>query len=260
MTTLSKLNQYLEEFLFFDKKMDLSKIDPYMTNGLMVKGKEEVKKIGFGVSASLAVFEKALNSKCDAVVVHHSFNLPSYNHYDETFQNRIGFLINNRISLFGFHFLLDVHPEVGNNVQILRTIGAKPVSGYFHRGSPWGWIGDLPNNIELRSIEEKLKPHLSSRSITYAFGSQSVKRIVAISGKGAPIASDMQYLIDEKIDLYITGEVHEWNREMFREAKINFIAGGHYHTEKFGVKALMGKVKNHFSDLQTEWIELENEI
>ncbi len=257
---IQSLKDFLDNYLYFDKSLDLSKIDPYMTNGLMVKGRNEVKKIGFGVSASMSLFEKSLNAKCDAVIVHHSFNLPSHNRYDELFQSRIGFLVKNEISLFGFHFLLDAHPEVGNNVQILKTIGANPFSFYLHRGSPWGWIGELAEDNELSIIEKKLKTYLSPRLIVYKFGPKQVERIIAVSGKGAPIAADMQYLIDEKIDLYITGEAHEWNREMFREAKINFIAGGHYHSEKFGVKALMEKVKNNFPDVEVEWLELENEV
>ncbi len=260
MIKLSELQQYLDNFLNFDRKLDIPRIDPYMTNGLMVKGRSDVKKIGFGVSASLALFEKALNSECDAVIVHHSFNLPSHNRYDELFQSRIGYLVKNEISLFGYHFLLDAHPEIGNNVQILKKIGATQVFEYLHHGSPWGWIGELAKNNDISSIEKKLKIYLSPRLIVYKFGPKQVERIVAVSGKGAPIASDMQFLIDKKIDLYITGEAHEWNREMFRETKINFIAGGHYATEIFGIKALMDKVKEQFTGVQTEWIELENEI
>ena len=87
-----------------------------------------------------------------------------------------------------------------------------------------------------------------------------MKKIVAVSGKGAPHPSDMTYLINENIDLFITGEVHEWNRELFRETGINFIAGGHYHTEMFGIKALMAKVKKDLPQITSVWLELDNEI
>ncbi|MBI5452584.1 Nif3-like dinuclear metal center hexameric protein [Candidatus Gottesmanbacteria bacterium] len=260
MIKLFALEKFLDDYLYFDRKLDIAKIDPYMANGLMVRGREEIKKIGFGVSASLDLFEKAKETNCDAVIVHHAFNLPPYNRYDKIFQSRIGFLLKNEISLFGYHFLLDAHPEVGNNVQILKVLGAKPVKQFFHHGNPWGWIGELVIDEDLTKIENKLKPFLSKRSINYHFGPQKVKRIVAISGKGAPIASAMQDLINDNIDLYITGEVHEWNRELFREAKINFIAGGHYATEVFGVKALMRKVKEKFPELGTEWLEVYNDV
>ena len=49
--SISSLQKYLDDYLYFDKKMDISKIDLYMANGLVVRGKEAVRKIGFGVSA-----------------------------------------------------------------------------------------------------------------------------------------------------------------------------------------------------------------
>lgn len=260
MITLSVLQTFLNEYLFYDKSLDVEKIDPYMTNGLMVRGKEMVSKIGFGVSASLELFGKAKETHCDAIIVHHSFNLPPINRYDEIFQNRIGFLIKNKISLFGYHFLLDAHPEIGNNVEILKTIGAKPSKPFFHHQDPWGWIGEFGNGEDLNVVEKKLNLYLSKRSVIYPYGNMKIEKVVAISGKGAPIASAMQELIEEKIDLYITGEVHEWNRELFKEAKINFIAGGHYATEVFGIKALMEKVADKFPEINTEWLEVYNEV
>lgn len=260
MIFLKNLQKYLNDYLYFDKNLDLSKVDPHMTNGIMVRGCEEVVKIGFGVSASISLFEKAKDERCNVVIVHHSFNLPPFNRHDEIFQNRFGYLVKNEISLFGYHFLLDAHPEVGNNVEILKAIGAKTRKPFIHHGNPWGWIGELENARGLNSIENKLKPFLSQRSIIYPFGNKEIKKVVTISGKGAPIAGAMQNLIDEKIDLYITGEVHEWNRELFREAKINFIAGGHYNTEEFGIKALMNKVSEKFPRVKTVWLEVHNEV
>lgn len=260
MINLDNLQRYLDSYLYFDKKLDIEKIDPFMANGLMVRGKEEVEKIGFGVSASTALFEKAKIQNCDAIIVHHAFNMPSGNHYEKIFQDRIGYLIKNQMSLFGYHFLLDAHPELGNNVEILKTIGAKPVKPYVHHGDPWGWVGEFEISEELSKVENLLKTFISKRSVFYPFGPPKIKRVVAISGKGAPISRAMQELINEKIDLYITGEVHEWNRELFREAKINFIAGGHYATEVFGVKALIKKLKEKFPEVEMEWIEVYNEV
>lgn len=260
MISLSGLKDFLDNYLNYDKKMDISKIDPYMTNGLMVKGKVEIKKIGFGVSASLGLFRKAQQADCQALIVHHSFNLPGVNRYDSIFQNRMEYLFQNKISLFGYHFLLDSHPEVGNNVQILETIGAKPVKPFMHQGNPWGWTGEIKKETELSVILANLKPYLSERTIVYESEKKIIKKVVAISGKGAPGASTMQDLIDENIDLYITGEAHEWNRELFAEAGINFIAGGHYATEVFGLKALMDKVAEKFPEVNLEWLKLHNPV
>jgi dinuclear metal center YbgI/SA1388 family protein len=260
MITLSNLKNYLDEFMLFDKTMNVEKIDPLMANGLMVKGKEEINKIGFGVSASLAFFKIAKEAGYDALVVHHSFNMPQINHYDEIFQNRIEYLLKNQISLFGYHFLLDAHPEIGNNKVILDTIGAKSTTPFLHRGNPWGWIGEYKEELEFEKMMDLFRPFLSERVKIYDFGPKKIKRVVVCSGSGAPYSGEMQELIDKKIDLFITGEGHEWNRELFREAEINFIAGGHYATEVFGVKTLMGKVSEQFPNIDSGWIDLVNDI
>jgi len=257
---LKDLQDYLDKLMNFDEGLDVAKIDPYMSNGLMVKGKEEVKKIGFGVSASIALFEKAKEAGCNALVVHHSFNLPSYNRFDSIFQNRIAYLIKNDISLFGYHFLLDAHPQIGHNVQLLKAIGAKPTKPYLHRGNPWGWVGECTKPIAINQVEATLAPHLSKHTVVYPFGPTLIKRVISVSGMGSPIPSVMHDLVTEQIDLFITGEVHEWNRELFREAGIHFIAGGHYHTECFGIKALMEYVAQKLPEVSTQWIDLPNEI
>lgn len=260
MIKLTNLQHFLDNFLYYDQKLDIAKIDHFMTNGLMVKGRDEVKKIGFAVSASLALFEKANHAGCDAIVVHHSFNLPSSNRFDAVFQNRIGYLIKQDISLFGYHFLLDAHPKVGNNVQLLKAIGAIPVKPYLHRGNPWGWMGELDEPITIETVESLLSSHLCKHTVLYPFGIKQIKRIVAVSGMGSPIPSQMHDLMSQNIDLYITGEVHEWNRELFREAKIHFIAGGHYNTECFGIKALREYVAKKLPEVNTAWIDLPNDI
>lgn len=145
-------------------------------------------------------------------------------------------------------------------MQIIKSIGAKPLTPYFHRGNPWGWIGEYSKESEFTSIKNKFKPLLSSRTTIYPFGRKLVKRLIAVSGMGSPSPTVMYDLVDKNIDLFITGEVHEWNRELFREAGIHFIAGGHYHTECFGIKALMEKVKVHFPEVVAEWLELSNDI
>lgn len=260
MIKLIDLQKYLNELLNFDNKLDINKIDPHMANGMMVKGREEIKKIGFGVSASLGLFQKAYETTCDALIVHHSFNLPFPNRYDKIFQDRMNFLLQKEISLFGFHFLLDAHPEIGNNAQIIKFLGAKTKKPFVFSGEPWGFIGEFHKETKIESIIEKTQGVFSPRSVYYSSGQKNIKKLAVVSGKGAPSPFMMQDLINEDIDLYITGEPHEWNRELFKEAGINFIAGGHYATEVFGLGALQEKVKQKFSGVETVWLDLFNEI
>jgi putative NIF3 family GTP cyclohydrolase 1 type 2 len=57
----------------------------------------------------------------------------------------------------------------------------------------------------------------------------------------------------------MTGEPHEWNRDLFREAGISLFAGGGYNTEKLGVLALGEVIRREF-DVEVEFLDLPNEV
>ncbi|MBN2016115.1 Nif3-like dinuclear metal center hexameric protein [Candidatus Dojkabacteria bacterium] len=261
MVTLSQLNRFLTKLMHYDPKMDVSKIDERNANGLQVNGNEDIEKIVFGVTASEEFFKLAKKSNCEAVVVHHGIRMPDSPHYQKFFQRRYGYLIRNDISLFGYHFLLDSHPEIGHNALILKYLGIRTKKELSAQGANWGWYGKSKKVESLVMIASKCEKLFKRKPTVYDFGESKIKTVGAISGGGSLYGRDLQNLLDKEIDLYITGEVTEGVRELAREAEINIIAGGHYATERVGVLALMDKVKREFKGkVKTEFIELWNEV
>ena len=55
---------------FLNKELGLEKKDA-SRNGLQIRGRDEVRKIAFGVDACMELFEKAKQKRCEMVVVHH---------------------------------------------------------------------------------------------------------------------------------------------------------------------------------------------
>jgi len=252
MVTLDDLMTFLNDFMG-----DVGDKDPYMPNGLQVRGREEINLLATGVSASLALFEEAVARNADALLVHHGLNLPPGMLLDTIFTQRLRFLLEHDLSLFAYHYLLDSHPEVGNNVQIIKGLGATPTEPYGEGG--WGWYGELERPLALDHLLQECQGLFGLVRASYHFGPALVHRLVAVSGKGAPGHGEMEGLIRDQVDLYITGEPHEWNRELFREAGISFFAGGHYNTEKLGVLALGDVIRARF-DVEVEFIDLPNEV
>ena len=252
MVALDVLMAFLTDFMG-----EAGDKDPYMPNGLQVRGREEVRVIATGVSASLHLFQETVAHGADALLVHHGLNLPPGALFDTIFTQRVRFLFEHELSLIGYHYLLDSHPQVGHNVQIIRGLGAKPTEPYGKDG--WGWYGEFVTPVALDHLVAECQRLFGQARASYLFGPSQIQRLVAVSGKGAPNVGDMEGLIREKVDLYITGEPHEWNRESFREAGISFIAGGHYNTEKLGVLALGDVIRRQF-DVEVEFIDLPNEI
>jgi dinuclear metal center YbgI/SA1388 family protein len=258
MISLKELTNILNDLMFYDKSLPVSQIDVHMANGLVYKGEENISKIGFGVSASIELFKKAKESNCQALIVHHAFNFPPGVRYDKLFQDRYSYLVKNNLSLFGYHFLLDSHPEIGHNVSIIKKLGGKIVKPFLHSGAPWGYFGSV-NNLSIDQVKNIFEKDFSPTMTVYPYGPKEIKRVAVISGRGTPIPSDIQYLIDNKIDLFITGENSEWIREIFREVGIHYIAGGHYHTERFGLLTMEKILKDKLS-IETDFFELINSV
>ena len=65
MTSRQELSSYLNTFL------QIQEIEDYGPNGLQVKGKDQIKKMVFAVSASHEAINEAVKLQADALCVHH---------------------------------------------------------------------------------------------------------------------------------------------------------------------------------------------
>jgi len=67
----------------------------------------------------------------------------------------------------------------------------------------------------------------------------------------------MKKSIDEGIDTYITGEIDERIPAISLETNTNYIALGHYYSEKVGVLAIKKLLEIEFK-VKTTFIDIEN--
>lgn len=255
--TLQEFDQRMVETLVLPELAQYVAADG-LHNGLQTWGDEEITTVGFAVSANLATFQLAKEQGCQALVVHHGMKWEGTTLPRLTYE-RFAFLIKNDLSLWSAHFLLDAHPDLGNAAQVLHAAGAQPVEPYMTQGAPWGRIGQMTSPTQLEDIVKQLQPHLSPRTTVFDLGPKQVKRIACVTGRGAPDEQELLWLKDHNVDLFITGEVHEQNRNLFQEVGISLIAGGHYHTETFGVQALQKVVEQEWQ-LKTVWLDHPNDI
>ena len=112
------LASYLDSFL------NVSAFKDYAPNGLQVEGKSDIRTIVTGVTACQALIDAAIKVNADAILVHHGFfwkNEPEV--ITGMKYRRIKALIENDISLFGYHLPLDAHHGVGNNAQLAQQLG-----------------------------------------------------------------------------------------------------------------------------------------
>jgi putative NIF3 family GTP cyclohydrolase 1 type 2 len=120
-------------------------------------------------------------------------------------------------------------------------------------------VGGIDGGADRDALLSQCTQLFSQQGVQYPYGPQRVQTMIAVSGAGAPRPSEMDRLMQRGVDLFITGEAREWNRELFREAGISFVAAGHYHTERIGIQALSDVLRSRL-DVEVKFVDLPNPV
>lgn len=240
-----------------DRYLAAGQIADYCPNGLQVQGRPRVRRIVSGVTASQALLDAAVADNADLVLVHHGY---FWRNEDPRVvgmkQRRLKTLLNHDISLLAYHLPLDVHPEVGNNVQLARLLGLQ-VDGPLEADNPRSVVllGHLAEPMSAADFARRVATALN-REPLLVDSDRPVRRVGWCTGGG-------QGYIDQAIaagvDLYLTGEASEQTFHSARENGIAFIAAGHHATERYGVKALGEYLAQRFG-IEHRFIDCDNPV
>jgi dinuclear metal center YbgI/SA1388 family protein len=241
---------------FVDSYLDSGNIKDGSRNGLQAEGRPQVKKIAFGVSASLECIKRAAAAGADMLITHHGL---VWNGHAQTFtgplKHKLEALFRSGLSLCAWHLPLDKHPVVGNNARLLAMLGARGLKPFgTYNGETIGFKGSLPKPLAIGDIAAALAIKLDAEPLCFRFGAEKVRTVGAISGGAARM---FDQAVEAGLDLYLTGEAGEFVQEYARETRSNFISAGHYNTEKPGVLALAGVLEKKFG-VKTEFIDIPN--
>ena len=246
-TLLSALNEYLEA----------DSISDYCPNGLQVEGRPHIRRIISGVTASQALIDAAIERKADAILVHHGYFWKGENPVLTGMkQRRIKSLLQHDINLIAYHLPLDIHPEVGNNVQLARRLGLA-ITGPLQAGNPRsvGLIGELAEPLSSADFAACIDQALQRTPMVIDAG-KPVRTVAWCTG-GAQ--SYMQHAIDAGVDAFITGEISEHSTHSALENGISYFAAGHHATERYGVQALGEWLVKQFG-IEHEYVECPNPV
>lgn len=248
------LNTLVEEA---DRYLGSAKIQDYCPNGLQVEGRPQVMRIVSGVTASQALLDAAVEAKADLVLVHHGYFWKGENPCVVGMkQRRLKTLLRHDISLLAYHLPLDVHAEVGNNVQLARQLELT-VEGPLDPADSHvvGLIGSLPEPMHPRDFARRVQEVLGREPLLIE-GSEKIRRVGWCTGGGQGY---IDRAIAAGVDLYISGEASEQTFHSARENDISFIAAGHHATERYGVQALGDYLARRFA-LEHVFIDCPNPI
>jgi dinuclear metal center YbgI/SA1388 family protein len=229
--------------------LDLDSFHDYGPMGLQVVGADEVTKIAASVSSSLEAFRRTKEAGAELLVVHHGqYWEGDPRIVDLAMKRRLQALFDGDITLAAYHLALDAHPEIGNNIIVARDLGiSEPV-----RFLEWGFGGPLAQPATLNELANRLEVATGKAPQVFGGGPDRIERVAVITGGAAKLVREAAAA---GYDAFITGEPAEPTLHLARELGIHFLAGGHYATETFGIKALAEKLAAEFS-LDWEFVDV----
>ena len=251
MILLSQLVDHLNTLLTIDKIQD------YCPNGLQVEGAAQVSSIVTGVTASQALIEHAVAINADAILVHHGY---FWKHEAPQIvgikKQRIARLLENNISLLAYHLPLDLHAELGNNVQLAKVLGWQPDIEISANG--------LPPLIRTATLNSPCDGVIMAQHLTQCLQREPLhipanKKINRVAWCTGGAQSSLLAAVDLGVDAYITGEASEQTVHEARESGIHFFAAGHHATERYGVKALGEFIASKW-DVECHFVDCDNPV
>jgi dinuclear metal center YbgI/SA1388 family protein len=230
---------------FLNKTLRVGKIKDASVNGLQVRSREsgEIRRVGFAVDACLSTFVKAKKLGVELLVVHHGIKWrPQKDKELET--GRAAHLKRSNIALYAAHLPLDLHEEYGNNMQLLRMLGAQGPRrfGRYH-GVKIGYAGVFKKATTLDALASVLNETLDTSCRVFRFGNKRIRSIGIISGGGGGMLKDARA---DRLGCFLVGEIDLAVYNAAKEYGMNLLVAGHYATETPGVKALMPVVRDAF--------------
>jgi dinuclear metal center YbgI/SA1388 family protein len=243
---------------FLDELLDIDGFTDYGPNGLQVAGAEEVSLVVTGVSAQRELFEQAAAAEAELVLCHHGLFWEFHpRSIGPAMKERLKILFDADMSLAAYHLPLDAHPEVGNNALICVALGldrAEPFGE--HKGRPIGVVGRSAEGIAFAELCRRCADAFGQDPFAWDCGPEVVHSVGIVSG-GA--SGDFAEAIARGLDAFVTGEPAEHVMADARESRVHFISGGHYATERFGIRRLGELVAERFG-IEHRFVEIPNPI
>ena len=244
---------YLDDLLDADSCHDAS------VNGLQVAGRTEVERLATAVSASAQLFAEAAAWGADAILVHHGLLWRGGEppRLTGSFRERVRTLLENDMSLIGYHLPLDRHVDHGNAAVMARELGLEQLEAFgSFDGVVLGWAGVFPTPITTADLSRMVRQVCGREPLLFPGGPELVASVGIVTG-GAPAAFDEA--VSAGLDAFITGEAREWVQHRALEDGVHFLAAGHYATERFGVRSLGEFLGKRFG-LEVRFFDLPNPV
>lgn len=186
----------------------------------------EVRRVLAALDVTGDTVQYAIDGGYDLIVSHHPMifrPLRALETGNYVAKRAIG-LVRAGVSVMSFHTRLDA-VEGGVNDTLADLLGLRDVTPF---GDGIGRVGTLDSAHTLCEFAETVKSATGAPALLCADAGRAVRRVALLGGSGS---DDVPAAIEAGADTYLTGELaYHWLADA-REAGVNLLAAGHFHTE-----------------------------
>jgi dinuclear metal center YbgI/SA1388 family protein len=248
-----------EIIAFCDGLLESAAFEDYGPNGLQVPGADEVSKVATGVSANLETLKGGIDSGAELLLTHHGLLWgDQLSPLSAPLASRLRAVLCANVSVAAYHLPLDAHPEIGNNALLRDALGLEPDGRPFGqaKGSPVGLVGRAPDPIDVGELARRLEEAVGQKPLVFESGPERISAVGIVTGSGGFALHEAGPM---GLDALVTGEPSEPVMGEAREYGVHFLAGGHYATERAGIRRLGELVAERFG-IEHEFIDVPNPI
>lgn len=222
---------YLDRFLRVSEEPDRE------GNGISVRAKDRVTRIGAAVNTSMESIRRAAEEQVDFLLVHHT----SWREIDlQLTDYKFERLRREGISLYSAHEVLDRTPDIGCGDMLAALLGIE-AEGRFASG--YGVYGSV-SAPSFSDLVDRAGAALGVPIESWE-NAPNCRKAGIVTG-AAGLTTRLKEAKDLGCDTYITGEGSMYTKLFAREIGVNLVFGSHYATEFPGIKALAERTATEF--------------
>jgi dinuclear metal center YbgI/SA1388 family protein len=241
-----------------DELLEPETFDDFGPNGLQIPGRDEISLVVTGVSAHVALLERAIELGADLLLVHHGLIWDfQARRLSRRAARRLRLALEADLNVAMYHLPLDAHPRLGNNALLAEALGAAGHEPFGRvRGRHVGRMARFSEPLDIDALTERVRRVTEREPLVFPTGPAKIERVAILSGAGA---NQISQAIAAGADAYVTGEPAEHVPAEAREGEIHFLVAGHHATERFGVRALGDELALGFG-IRHEFVDVPNPI
>jgi dinuclear metal center YbgI/SA1388 family protein len=239
-----------------DGWLEPAKFSDVAENGLQVEGRASVAKVVCGVSANLALIDRAIADGADAIFVHHGIVWGGgIKRISGWLGERVRRLVGAGITLYAYHLPLDAHPTLGNNAGLADALGVsssrRPFGAY--KGQLIGVAGDVDTTFA--ALVARTTANVGAPVAVFGDPAKRVRSVGLCTGGAPELLHDA---VAAGLDVYVTGEATEWVQSVAEETGTCFIAAGHHASERFGATRVAAALRE--AGLDASFVDVANPV